>query len=211
VVSTSNPLLVQALWEPPKLIIIGLQTGTGSFEATEGPTITLTSSTSTRRAVSTTTIEVYVSYCPDPALVSGLMRLGQNFSSSGAGGYREPDTPSFNISSISNSSSPVMNTTSSSDGDSYDPCNVCPNSVGLCCPPGVPCDEDGKCPWYAIERSSQSINGYLIAQVMNSTAPVAGRKKVRALPKKKLSEITGRKSGGGSAKDKNRRRVQREF
>lgn len=26
-------------------------------------------------------------------------------------------------------------------------------------------------------------NGYLLAQVMNSTAPVAGRKKVRALPR----------------------------
>ena len=31
------------------------------------------------------------------------------------------------------------------------------------------------------------MNGYLIAQVMNSTAPVAGRRKVRALPRKKSS------------------------
>jgi len=52
--------------------------------------------------------------------------------------------------------------------------------VGICCPPTVECgDQDGKCPTYALENSGNTINGYLIAQVMNSTADVAGKKKVR--------------------------------
>ncbi len=49
------------------------------------------------------------------------------------------------------------------------------------------CDaSDGKCPIYALENSGNTINGYLIQQVVNSTAPVAGRKKVRALAKKEV-------------------------
>ncbi|KEF58398.1 uncharacterized protein A1O9_06324, partial [Exophiala aquamarina CBS 119918] len=161
----------------------GTVTGTGGFEATEGPTITLTSTTS-RRAVSATTIEVYVSYCPDPAPAGGIMRLGQNFSLSGTGSYPGANRHSFNINDSDSTSSTTNSTSSSDDGNAI--CTTCPNSVGICCPPNVPCNEDdGKCPQFAIELSSQTINGYLIAQLMNSTAPVAGRKKVRALPRKK--------------------------
>ncbi|EXJ77263.1 hypothetical protein A1O3_10421 [Capronia epimyces CBS 606.96] len=82
-------------------------------------------------------------------------------------------------------------------------CNTCPNSVGICCPPTVECDgDDGKCPLYALENSHNTLNGYLIAQVMNSSAPVAGRKKVRALPKPKndVTRAKDQQERGKSAK-----------
>ena len=68
-------------------------------------------------------------------------------------------------------------------------CNTCPNSVGICCPPTVECDDDdGKCPAPALEMSGNTINGYLIAQVMNSTAPVEGKRRVRARVRVKTRE-----------------------
>jgi hypothetical protein len=76
----------------------------------------------------------------------------------------------------------------------------------------VSCDEDdGKCPQFALELSSNTLNGYLIAQVMNSTAPVAGRRKVRALPRKKLDASSKRAAVAGEkgAKDKSKRRLER--
>lgn len=168
-----------------------LQTGTGVFYATDGSTITLSpssgSSTSTRR---TTTIEIYVSYCPEPSLTGGLDQLASNFSSSGAGSYRGANAHSFNVSDVEGASlsSPSSNLTLDSNNNNSSshngPCITCRESVGICCPPTVQCEEpSSKCPQMALELSSNTINGYLIAQVMNSTAPVAGRRKVRALPK----------------------------
>jgi hypothetical protein len=62
--------------------------------------------------------------------------------------------------------------------------------VGVCCPPTVSCDDaDGKCPLYALVNSGNTINGYLIQQVVNSSAPVVGKKKIRALAKKSVDEL----------------------
>lgn len=147
------------------------------------------------------------------------MRLGTNFSSSGGGSYHGANPHSFNITDPGSSSStspasnftvPTTNSSSSSDDNAL--CNTCPNSVGICCPPTVLCDEDdGKCPQSALELSSNTLNGYLIAQVMNSTAPVAGRRKVRALPRKKpdASPKRAAAAGEGGAKDKSKRRLER--
>ncbi len=116
-----------------------------------------------------TTVEVYVSYCPTSAAYDMALRFGGNFTSPAVNN---------NLMAPSNSSS-GRNSSSSTRETSL--CNQCPNSVGICCPPTVQCDaNDGKCPLYALENSGNTINGYLIAQVMNSTAPVAGRKKARA-------------------------------
>jgi hypothetical protein len=43
---------------------------------------------------------------------------------------------------------------------------------------------------FALENAGNTINGYLIQQVLNSTAPVAGRKKVRALAKKNVHDLS---------------------
>ena len=93
------------------------------------------------------------------------------------------------ISSYSNSL--LADNSSTSSNTTVNPlCQVCPNSVGVCCPPTVTCDDsDGKCPIWALENGGNTINGYLIQQVVNSTAPVAGRKKVRALAKKNVDEL----------------------
>lgn len=188
-----------------------LQTGSGSFTATDGPAITASPTTSRTR--STTTIEVYVSYCPQPILAGAIMGLGTNFSSSSFDDATNPHA--FNASDPN--SSPV-------DDDNTDNplCQTCPNSVGVCCPPTVSCDDaDGKCPEQALVLSSNTINGYLIAQVMNSTAPVAGRKKVRALPRKKKIDaaagaaskpVAGDGAGENASRDeKKRKRERREF
>ena len=83
-------------------------------------------------------------------------------------------------------------------------CNTCSNSVGICCPPTVECDDsDGKCPLYALEMSHNTLNGYLIAQVMNSSAPVAGRKKMRALvrPSHGKQNKSSKEGEGGAMKN----------
>lgn len=141
------------------------------------------------------------------------MGLGTNFSSSDAGSYHGANPHSFNVSDPN----------SSPDDNIDNPlCQTCPNSVGVCCPPTVSCDDaDGKCPEQALVLSSNTINGYLIAQVMNSTAPVAGRKKVRALPRKKKIDaaagaaskpVAGDGAGENASRDeKKRKRERREF
>jgi hypothetical protein len=130
-----------------------------------------------------TTVEVYVSYCPTSSTVYGMpLRLAANSTS--------PAT-NANLTALDpNSNSTAAPTNSSSSSTLGTPlCNQCPNSAGICCPPTVECDDnDGKCPLYALERSGNTINGYLIAQVMNSTAPVAGRKKMRARVRSKQEE-----------------------
>lgn len=185
-----------------KLIHDTTQTGSGSFTATDGPTITITPTTTRTR--STTTIEVYVSYCPDPALAGGLMNLGMNFSTSDGGTYHGGNGQTLNL------TDPAL-TVSSTNGTSSDDnplCNVCSNSVGICCPPTVSCENDsGKCPEMALRLSGNTINGYLIAEVMNSTAPVAGRRKVRALPRRKSDDATAAKN----REKKKGRRERREF
>lgn len=36
-------------------------------------------------------------------------------------------------------------------------CNVCSNDVGICCPPGVVCGADGKCPPTAVALAGFTI------------------------------------------------------
>ncbi|EXJ83098.1 hypothetical protein A1O1_06716 [Capronia coronata CBS 617.96] len=182
----------------------GTLTGSGTFVATGPYNTTIaapitTASSSGTRAV--TTVEVYVSYCPGP-MDNALLRLGTNFTGytaadgngNGNGSNMtspalSPDNDDVNsrfIVPTTHSSSNSTSNNSTSLGIDNALCNTCPNSVGICCPPTVDCDgADGKCPLYALENSHNTLNGYLIAQVLNSSAPVAGRKKVRALPKPK--------------------------
>lgn len=142
----------------------------------------VTSSSSSSRSVKT--IEVYVSYCPLPVADSPF-RLDTNSSAtSNALGTNTTDP-----STASGSDSGSNSTISAQLGADNALCNTCPNSVGICCPPTVECDDsDGKCPQYALELSHNTINGYLIAQVMNSTAPVSGRRKLRALVRSRHDE-----------------------
>ena len=131
------------------------------------------------------------------------MAVGSNFTSpaggASVGNYSDADTHNLNNSTTASNILSPSNSTSSSSENTL--CIVCPNSVGICCPHTVSCDEDdGKCPESALELSGNTLNGYLIAQVMNSTAPVAGRRKVRALTRKKHthgSKHVGSGSGGG--------------
>ncbi|KIW74068.1 hypothetical protein Z517_12478 [Fonsecaea pedrosoi CBS 271.37] len=167
----------------------GILTGSGTFVATTGsPVIVSPSTTPTPTSRPIRTVSVYLSYCPDDAGgTNGMLRLAGADSSNvtrgdGAGdGMTYSNTTSrYSSPSSSNSSFPLGNST-----DANPLCQTCPNSVGICCPPTVYCSaDDGKCPLYALENSGNTINGYLIAQVMNSSAPVAGRRKVRALEKK---------------------------
>ncbi|KAL2405669.1 hypothetical protein ABEF95_005679 [Exophiala dermatitidis] len=194
----------------------GTLTGSGTFVATGpyttvigAPVTTSSGSASSTRSRSVTTIEVYVSYCPGPMDGAAALKFGTNSTSptsptslnnstnnssshdSGPAPYSGPDSdanPRFIVPTTHGSG--TNGTTNGTDITSDNAlCNTCPNSVGICCPPTVDCDDDdGKCPLFALENSHNTINGYLIAQVMNSTAPVAGRKKVRGLMKPKTPE-----------------------
>lgn len=157
-----------------------LETGSGTFVATQGYTTTIaapvaTASVSASRPV--TSVIVYLSYCPTNSMDGGgMLQLASNASAT--------SLPSTSPSNGSTGSTSLLSATYNFNNTNSDNplCNQCPNSVGICCPPTVSCSQDdGKCPQRALELSHNTINGYLIAQVMNSTAPVAGRKKVRAL------------------------------
>jgi hypothetical protein len=124
----------------------------------------------------TRTVSVYLSYCADTT------------GNAGGGNYRldlDGDANSTQVASLHLNNTLPDSPSSRSNSTLGSPlCQVCPESVGVCCPPTVSCSTaDGKCPLYALENGGNMINGYLIQQVTNSTAPVAGRKKVRALPK----------------------------
>lgn len=147
-----------------------------------------------------------------------MLRLGTNSTSPnhGSGSNSGSNMTDLALSNTNSSRFIVPTTDSTYNSSSTDTlnalCNTCPNSVGICCPPTVDCDgEDGKCPLYALENSHNTLNGYLIAQVMNSSAPVAGRKKVRALPKPKngvmrdLAEMENVDSGYGKGHDHNKK------
>ncbi|KAK4947572.1 hypothetical protein LTR10_013518 [Elasticomyces elasticus] len=140
----------------------------GTFVATGGSTTTILVPTSTPSK----TVSVFVSYCP--TVMSDMPLFRANTSTSPA-----------NIDDNSNYTVPTH-----PEGDNP-LCNQCQNSAGICCPPTVECgDQDGKCPTYALENSGNTINGYLIAQVMNSTADVAGKKKVRKRVRSTADENT---------------------
>ncbi|KIW93374.1 uncharacterized protein Z519_05979 [Cladophialophora bantiana CBS 173.52] len=169
----------------------GTLTGSGTFVATSGSPVVITPSTTptpTSRPIRT--VSVYLSHCPESTMgTNDILRLasGSNVTSF--------SRPNFNMISSSSSStnSTVLPASNSTVGNPL--CQTCPNSVGICCPPTVHCSaDDGKCPLYALENSGNTINGYLIAQVMNSSAPVAGRKKIRALEKKR--DNVGKGFGG---------------
>ncbi|KAK5259206.1 hypothetical protein LTR20_006551 [Exophiala xenobiotica] len=170
----------------------GTLTGSGVFTATAGYTTTIlapATTTSFAGGRATKTVSVFVSYCATD--------LPGN-----AGGGSEGDVINNIFGNNNTVISPVLagaNGTNGADGGgggeingnqtmsvhgSLDNalCNTCPNSVGICCPPTVECEDDddgGKCPVAALEMSGNTINGYLIAQVMNSTAPVEGKRRVR--------------------------------
>ncbi|KAJ9614366.1 hypothetical protein H2200_002502 [Cladophialophora chaetospira] len=163
----------------------GTITGSGIFSATAGSPVLITPTQGP-----TKTVSVYLSYCPDPtgdanALLSLLSSNGTsaailNLNDTSPLGYTSP------YSSLPSNSTLPSNTTLPNAI-----CQECPNSVGVCCPPTVSCDvSDGKCPQFAIVNAGNTINGYLIQQVMNSTAPVAGKKKVRALARKRSDEMS---------------------
>ncbi|OQV09420.1 hypothetical protein CLAIMM_13545 isoform 2 [Cladophialophora immunda] len=174
----------------------GILTGSGTFVATTGsPVVISPSTTPTPTSRLTKTVSVYLSYCPDPMGVNDMLRLAGG----SGGGVSSNMTSSSPSGAYPNSTAPYSSLHSNSTlstGNSTGPnplCQTCPNSVGICCPPTVHCSaDDGKCPLYALENSGNTINGYLIAQVMNSSAPVAGRKKVRALEKKTNHSNPGR-------------------
>ncbi|EXJ54332.1 hypothetical protein A1O7_09670 [Cladophialophora yegresii CBS 114405] len=169
----------------------GTITGSGYFSATAGSPVLVTP-TSTARP--TRTISVYLSYCPDPTAGAGtgadaIFRLA---SSSNTTQGISPAISNRNGTLSPGYTSPYTNSTAASNSTTnLNPlCQVCPESVGVCCPPTVSCSaDDGKCPLFALENSGNLINGYLIQQVVNSTAPVAGRRKVRALAKKSVHDL----------------------
>ncbi|KIX96397.1 uncharacterized protein Z520_07663 [Fonsecaea multimorphosa CBS 102226] len=172
----------------------GTLTGSGTFVATTGsPILVSPSTTPTPSSRPIKTVSVYLSYCPEPMGANDILRLagGSNMTS-------PPTSSNTTLPYYSSPSSSSSNTTLlANNSTGTNPlCQTCPNTVGVCCPPTVRCQaDDGKCPLYALENSGNTINGYLIAQVMNSSAPVAGRKKVRALEKKQLHNMGS--AGGG--------------
>ncbi|OCT48492.1 hypothetical protein CLCR_03890 [Cladophialophora carrionii] len=165
----------------------GTITGSGYFSATAGSPVLVTPSSTARP---TRTISVYLSYCPAPTAgtsADSMFRL--------ASSYNTTQGISPAIANL-NGTSPYTNSTANSTFalnstvNANPLCQVCPNSVGVCCPPTVSCSaDDGKCPLFALENSGNMINGYLIQQVVNSSAPVAGRRKVRALDKRNVHDL----------------------
>ncbi|KAK5233244.1 hypothetical protein LTR47_005741 [Exophiala xenobiotica] len=174
----------------------GTLTGSGVFTATAGYTTTIlapATTTSFAGGRATKTVSVFVSYC------------ATDLPGNAGGGGSEGDVINNIFGNNNTLISPVLagangtdngadgggggggeinvNQTMSVHGSPDNPlCNTCPNSVGICCPPTVECEDDddgGKCPVAALEMSGNTINGYLIAQVMNSTAPVEGKRRVR--------------------------------
>ncbi|KAK5453493.1 hypothetical protein LTS15_006678 [Exophiala xenobiotica] len=173
----------------------GTLTGSGVFTATGGYTTTILAPATTTSFASgraTKTVSVFVSYC------------ATDMPGNAGGGGSEGDVINNIFGNNNTLISPVLagaNGTSGADGGGAGGgeinanqtmsvhgspdnalCNTCPNSVGICCPPTVECEDDdygGKCPVAALEMSGNTINGYLIAQVMNSTAPVEGKRRVR--------------------------------
>ncbi|EXJ69371.1 uncharacterized protein A1O5_07407 [Cladophialophora psammophila CBS 110553] len=159
----------------------GTLTGSGTFVATTGSPVVITPTTTptpTSRPIRT--VSVYLSYCPESTMgINDILRLASGSNVTSLSG------PILNMTSSSSTSTNSTVLPASNSTVSNPLCQTCPNSVGICCPPTVHCSaDDGKCPLYALENSGNTINGYLIAQVMNSSAPVAGRKKIRALEKK---------------------------
>ncbi|KAK5304993.1 hypothetical protein LTR99_004059 [Exophiala xenobiotica] len=177
----------------------GTLTGSGVFTATAGYTTTIlapATTTSFAGGRATKTVSVFVSYCAtdlpgnaggggsegdvinnifgnNNTLISPVL-AGANGTDNGADGGGGGGGGGGEI-----NANQTMSVHGSPDNAL---CNTCPNSVGICCPPTVECEDDddgGKCPVAALEMSGNTINGYLIAQVMNSTAPVEGKRRVR--------------------------------
>ncbi|ETI20579.1 hypothetical protein G647_08617 [Cladophialophora carrionii CBS 160.54] len=165
----------------------GTITGSGYFSATAGSPVLVTPSSTARP---TRTISIYLSYCPDPTAGAGadsMFRLASSYNTTQG---ISPAIPSLNDTSPYTNSNANSTFALNSTIDTNPLCQVCPNSVGVCCPPTVSCSaDDGKCPLFALENSGNMINGYLIQQVVNSSAPVAGRRKVRALDKKNVHDL----------------------
>ncbi|KIW62804.1 hypothetical protein PV04_10935 [Phialophora macrospora] len=171
----------------------GTITGSGYFSATAGSPVLVTPSSTARP---TRTVSVYLSYCPASTAGAGADSIFRLASSSNTTDLISPVKLDLNGTSPLGYTSPYPNWNSNSTSASNSTinpnplCQVCPNSVGVCCPPTVSCSaDDGKCPLLALENSGNTINGYLIQQVLNSSAPVAGRKRVRALAKRNVHDL----------------------
>ncbi|KAJ9622143.1 hypothetical protein H2204_011650 [Knufia peltigerae] len=159
----------------------GTLTGSGVFTATEGYTTTILAPVTTTSAASarpTQTVSVFVSYCvADSNSQQGniIVNIFGNNNTLVSPILASNGTDLVSISNLGSAENAL--------------CNVCPNSVGICCPPGVTCDEDdGKCPQHAVEMAGNTINGYLIPQVMNSSAPVEGQRRHMARVRVKSRE-----------------------
>ncbi|KAL6241684.1 hypothetical protein RBB50_011466 [Rhinocladiella similis] len=159
----------------------GTLTGSGAFTATEGYTTTILAPVTTSSAPSarpTKTVSVFVSYC-----AADSNNQQGNIIINIFGNNNTLMSPSV----ASNGSDMVSISNVGSADNAL--CNACPNSAGICCPPGVTCDEeDGKCPQHAVEKAGYTINGYLIPQVMNSSAPVEGQRRHMARVRVKSRE-----------------------
>ncbi|KIW14316.1 hypothetical protein PV08_07098 [Exophiala spinifera] len=166
----------------------GTLTGSGVFTATEGYTTTILAPVITSSVASSTrptkTVSVFVSYC-----------AGDSNNQPGGGGdiiiniFGNNNTLVSSPGRVSSDGSDIVNISIFGSSSDNALCNVCPNSAGICCPPGVTCDDDdGKCPLYAVERAGNTINGYLIPQVMNSSAPVDGQRRHMARVRVKSRE-----------------------
>ncbi|OAP54841.1 hypothetical protein AYL99_11289 [Fonsecaea erecta] len=185
----------------------GILTGSGTFMATTGSPVVISPSTTptpttTSRPIKT--VSVYLSYCPDPMGANDILRLAGDSNKTSSSMPNGAAQIASKTNSLYSSSSSNSNTTlpANNSTDTNPLCQTCPNSVGVCCPPTVRCAaDDGKCPLYALENSGNTINGYLIAQVMNSSAPVAGRKKVRALEKKQQQQQHHKIGSAGEGQD----------
>jgi hypothetical protein len=155
------------------------QTGSGTFTVRDLPTPTPTRST--------VTVEVYESYCPGDAsaLPFGFARIAGNNSANATSPRNDTDTSRFGKFNYNSTEaiawknntlpiSPYLNLTNPHNMTHYNGtgnstknvpdntnnphCRQCPNSAGICCPPGAECDGLGKCPWAAIDGA-----GYLRA------------------------------------------------
>lgn len=132
----------------------GFLTGTGTFTVSEPFTTTVTP---------TPTVNVYVSYCPDPMAQNPLMRMAGNVSDPNAY-LRYAQSPT-----LAGGNYTQLNATGNSTMLDNPLCHVCPEDSGMCCPLGSDCGSDGHCPWTALEGCGYARFGVNLVDMRNSS------------------------------------------
>lgn len=146
----------------------GFLTGTGTFTVSGPYTETITESLPSGAA---TTVNVYVSYCPQEM---PLMRLVGNLSTTDSlrvdAGLNNGTTYNYlHHAVLAGGRNYTNGLNSTTNSTKFELCRVCPEDAGICCPPYSDCGADGHCPWNALVGSGYARFGVNIVDVANSS------------------------------------------